>query len=378
MVSHEATGSRPLEPLELEQIHKLWHVITVGVTPEGQPGFNPKIEVFSTALQGERAQIYQMWAIDKVASNPVVLQAFEQFGLAGDSEAAKDKEKWTQLVEHIAGVAAIADHILAMIHRHGGARLDAHRVETAAMLDNIDKQAAVEAGIATRHQKLYTATLVHDLEKPAELAIGAGGLENSRDNPVLRAGTLWAYLHGQQVSDDVIVAAQNTGRNDRFFDHLDQYTIGSLEKALQDRQTLADQMGLTIDEVDDMTPAERRIASITYKGLLAAIVGGSDAMAKQFRFQGMTDSAIDTMSAHYLTYKTDPESVAFFGNDWPEYYKLNRQYLISQVPEEGRGAFTAELDALTHEEIFNQTVLPSVLGTTGKNTMAYERLRYSL
>lgn len=100
----------------------------------------------------------------------MVLKAFKEFGLAGNDEATKDKEKWTQLVEHIAGVAAIADHIFTMIHTYGGAEFDIQTLETAAMLDNIEKQAAVEAGIAERKTQegnnLSTAALVHDLEKP--------------------------------------------------------------------------------------------------------------------------------------------------------------------------------------------------------------------
>lgn len=376
-MAHNSFENSSPYPLSDSLINSLGHVIRVGSAGEGEPDFNPKIEVFSVAQEGDRAQVYQMWAIDKVVSNPVVLHAFEDFGLAGDGEVAKDKEKWTQLVEHIAGVAAIADHIFTMIHKHGGAELDIQTLETAAMLDNIEKQAAVEAGIAERKAQefndLGTATLVHDLEKPAELAAGAGGLENSRDNPVLRAGHLWAYLHDRDVADSIILAAQNTGRTDRFFD--DQYSVDSMPKALKDREMLANQLGVSVDEVDSMTPDDRRLASITYKGLLATLVGGSDAMAAQFKFRGMTEAAIDAMSAYYLSYKKDPESTVFFGRDWPAYYKINRQYLISQVPEENRAAFEAELDALTHEKIFNDTVLPSVLGKTG-NEKALNRLRY--
>lgn len=370
----------PALPLDERLIDNLGHIICVGAAHEGQPDYNAKIEVFSIAKEGDRAQIYQMWAIDKVVSNPVVLNAFKEFGLAGDGEAAKDKEKWTQLVEHIAGVAAIADHIFTMIHTYGGAELDIETLETAAMLDNIEKQAAIEAGVAERKAQegnsLSTAALVHDLEKPAELGAGAGGLENSRDNPVLRAGRLWSYLHDVGVEDGIILAAQNTGRTDRFFDYLDEYSVSLISKALKDRETLAHQLGISTDEVDDMTPDGRRMASITYKGLLAALVSGSDAMAAQFKFQGMTEAAIDAMSAYYLSYKTDPESATFFGQDWPAYYKINRTYLISQVPEENRAAFEAELNALTHEKIFNDTVLPSVLGITG-NEAARKRLKYS-
>jgi len=354
MVQLISRENYPTQPLEIEHIDTLGHIMLVGAAIEGDPNFNPKIEVFSVAKEGDRAQIYQMWAIDKIASNPVVLQAFEDFGLAGEGELAKDKNKWTQLVEHIAGVAAIADHLLLMIKRHGGATLDMHAVETAAMVDNLEKRAAVEA-----------AALLHDLEKPAELAGVGGGLENSRDNPVLRAGRLWAYLRKVGVNDKVIMAAQNTGRSDRFFSDPHEYGDKTQDKALEDRHALASLMGVDVEIVNSMTPDERRANSIALKGLLAAIIGGSDAMAKQFRFQGMTEVAIDAMSEHYLSYKTDPESKIFFHIDWPAYYKKNRQYLISQVPENNRVAFTAELDALTHETIFNETVLPSVLGKIG-------------
>lgn len=168
----------------------------------------------------------------------------------------------------------------------------------------------------------------------AELATGAGGLENSRDNPVLRAGRLWSYLHDVGVDDGIILAAQNTGRTDRFFDYLDEYSVSSISKALKDRETLAHQLGISTDEVDDMTPDGRRMASITTKGLLVVIfISGSDAMAAQFKFQGMTEAAIDSMSAYYLSYKQTQNLSHFFGQDWPAYYKINRTYLISQVPQ---------------------------------------------
>jgi serine/threonine protein phosphatase PrpC len=137
-----------------------------------------------------------------------------------------------------------------------------------------------------------------------------------------------------------------------------------------------------------MQPAERRRASIEAKGLLAALVGFSDAMAAQFKLQGLSEASIDTMTAYYLSRKKDPESVAFFGQDWPEYYKAVRQYLISQVPEANRAAFVAELDSLTHERVFNETVLPDVLGEhamqrsqerrlDGEST-AYDKMKYKL
>lgn len=354
------------------RIDALGHIITDTT--------NQKIDVFSAENVGvDRAQIYQSWAIGKFAANDVVYDALDRYKLAGFDT---NKEKWTQLLEHISGVTAIANHLEGLLEKYGAAEIDSDHIYTATLLDNIDKPQAIEAGT----EALDTATLIHDIEKPAELAAGAGGLENSRDNPVLREGRLWTYLHEQGISDEIILAAQNTGRSDRFFSELDDYSDDAVKKALEDRQALANLLSIDRDEIDTMSPSERRRASIEAKGRLAALVGISDAMAAQFRFQGFSENDIDSMSKHYLTYKTDPESVAFFGQDWPEYYKEVRRYLIAQVPAKNRAELEKELDDLDHETVFNDTVLPEVLGKiamarvsqqarNGERTI-YDRLKY--
>ena len=126
-----------------------------------------------------------------------------------------------------------------------------------------------------------------------------------------------------------------------------------------------------------MTPAERRRASIEAKGPVAAIVGIADAMAAQFRFKGMSDEAIDEMSEYYLTRKTDAESTAFFGNDWPEYYKEVRRYLASLAGPDGAEALSTDLAAITEARIFNETVLPTVVESISPNPPSIDTLHYS-
>jgi len=341
------------EPLDEARIDSLGHIVRTAYLAEGEEGYNPRIEVFR---EPERGQIYQMWAVSKFASNNTVFDAVEAFHLAGTDP---NKETWTNLLEHSAGVAAIADHLSSLLEQYGAplTSSNTHAITAATLVENLAKPEAIEAGIEM-------AALMHDLQKPAEIAIGSGGLENSRDNPVLREGRLWQYLHGHGVSDEVILMAQNTGRNDRFFSDLEDYDEGSVKKALEDREALAQLLGVDRDVVDAMTPTERRRASIEAKGVAAAIVGISDALAAQFKFQGITDERIDATAAYYLSYKTDPESVAFFGRDWPEYYKEVRRYLVDQVPAENRAAFEQALNQVTHERIFNETVLPAVLGSS--------------
>ena len=384
--------SYPTDPSDEERIDSLGHILRAGRAIEGDDDFNDKIDVFRVATEGDRAQVYQMWAVDKFASNGLAYDAVETFGLVGDGV---EKEKWTQLLEHISGVTAIADHLEALLEKYGAEHIDRSSIEAATLFDNINKPLAVEAGVEMRTDSpLETAVLVHDIEKPAEVAAakemakegGAGGLENSRDNPVLREGRLWSYLQEKGVRDDVLLAAQNTGRSDRFFSELDEYEGDAVKKAIQDRENLAQLLGIDRDGVDAMTATERRRASIETKGRLAALVGISDALAAQFRFRGMTEENIDAMSAHYLTYKKDPESVAFFGKDWPEYYKEVRNYLIDQVPEGNRPAFITELDGLNERTIFNETILPEILGDHAMGVSArkhaagepnaYDRLRY--
>jgi hypothetical protein len=368
-------------PIPEELINTLGHVICVGALKEGDEGFNKQIDVLSTSKERDRAQVYQMWTVDVFSSNSVALGALQRFGLAGEN--APDKEKWTQLLEHIAGVTAITIHLEKLLEKHGATKVDQESLTTAALFNNIDKPEAVAAAIdmgggsilVDTHPRL-TAPLVHDLGKPAELAAGGGGLENSRNNPVLREGKLWLDLSNHGVSDDIILAAQNTGRSDRFFSELEDYDDNAKPKAMEDRDALATLLGIPREAIDHMTPTERRHASIEAKGRAAAIVGIADALAAQFRFKGMSEQNIDAMAEHYLTYKKDPESVQFFGKDWREYYKEVRRYLTQQVPEENRPALEAELDSLTHEIIFNETVLPSTLGSNNKN--AYNRLRYPI
>jgi len=401
--------SFPTTPLPEEKIDDLGHIIRAGAASETSADYNPQIDVFSRLKEGDRAQIYQMWAIDKFASNPIAFDALKAFGLAGDG--ATEKEKWTQLLEHISGVTAIADHLENLLEKYGVAKVDKSKLEAATLFDSLQKPYAVEAGIELRDESpLRTATLVHDIEKPAELAAAkemvadaAGGLENSLDNPVLREGRLWQYLHEHGESDDVILAAQNTGRSDRFYSSDATYEAvvdnavksGSihesekgdfleslLKKASFQRDALGELLHEPSEVIDAMTPDERRRASIEAKGMLAALVGFSDAMAAQFKLQGLSEASIDGMTKYYLSRKKDPESVAFFGEDWPEYYKAVRRYLINQVPEPHRDAFAAELDSLTHEQVFNETVLPEVLGThamqeSGEST-AYDKLKYKM
>jgi hypothetical protein len=350
--------------LDDSDIDDLGHVIRTAFLQEGDDGYSNKIEVFRD--DEDRGQIYQMWAIDRFAANPVALEAARTFGLAGDTV---EKERWTQLIEHTAGVVAIAEHLRMLLEKHGAETPD--------------------------RAELETAVLVHDIEKPAELAAAkamaqdedAEGLENSRDNPVLREGRLWTYLHDQGVSDAIILTAQNTGRSDRFFSDLGDYGGDAVKKALEDREGLARLLGVDRDVVDAMKPTERRRASIEAKGLAPALVGISDALAAQFKFQGISEADIDARSSRYSTYKRDAESVSFFGRDWPEYYKEVRRYLIDRVPGGNREAFRLELDTLTHETIFNETVLPEVLGPETMRRVAdlhaagkpsiYDRLRYA-
>lgn len=387
-MSHETSQN----PIEESKIDDLGHILRVGQAVVGEPDYNERIDVFRIANEGDRAQVYQMWAVDKFATNPVAYEAVKAFNLAG---AVEGKEGWAQLLEHISGVTAIATHLESLLEKHGAQPVDTSSVEAAALFDNIEKPLAVSVGAHMWEDViLETAALVHDFEKPAEIAAAqemakqgnAGGLENSRDNPVLREGRLWRYLHDHGVSDDVILAAQNTGRSDRFFSDLDDYTDSTVKKALQDREALANLLGVDRDAVDTMTPGQRRRASIEAKGRVAALIGISDALAAQFKFQGITDAQIDNMSQYYLSYKKDPESVAFFGRDWPEYYKEVRRYLIDQVPEANREALEADLAAMTHEQVFNETVLPLVLGPSliqrsrarhvAGQPNTYDKLRY--
>lgn len=401
--------SFPTTPLPEEKIDDLGHIIRAGAADEAHADYNPQVDVFSHLKEGDRAQIYQMWAIDKFASNPIAFDALKAFGLAG--EGATEKEKWTQLLEHIAGVTAIADHLEGLLEKYGVTTIDKDKLEAATLFDSLQKPYAVEAGIGLRDESpLRTATLVHDIEKPAELAAAkemtanpAGGLENSLDNPVLREGRLWQYLHERGESDDVILAAQNTGRSDRFYSSeatyekvvdnavrngsIQDYERGDvleslLKKASLQRDALGELLHEPYEAVEAMSPAERRQASIEAKGMLAALVGFSDAMAAQFKLQGLSEASIDGMTKYYLSRKKDPESVAFFGEDWPEYYKAVRRYLINQVPESHRDAFAAELDGLTHERVFNETVLPEVLGAHAMQreaeSTAYDKLKYKM
>jgi len=402
--------SFPTAPLPEEKIDDLGHIIRAGAASETDADYNPQIDVFSRLKEGDRAQIYQMWAIDKFASNPIAFDALKAFGLAGDG--ATEKEKWTQLLEHISGVTAIADHIENLLEKYGVTTVDKEKLEAATLFDSLQKPYAIEAGIELRDESpLRTATLVHDIEKPAELAAAkemradsAGGLENSLDNPVLLERQLGQNLHEHGESDDVILAAQNTGRSDRFYSSESTYEkvvddavrSGSilesekgevleslLKKASLQRDALGELLHEPSEVIEAMSPAERRNASIEAKGMLAALVGFSDAMAAQFKLQGLSEASIDDMKNYYLSRKKDPESVAFFGEDWPEYYKAVRRYLISQIPEQNRDAFTAELDNLTHERVFNETVLPEVLGThamqheAGEST-TYDKLKYKM
>lgn len=407
--------SFPTSPLPEERIDDLGHILRAGVADKGHADYNPQIDVFSKLKEGDRAQIYQMWAIDKFASNPIAFDALKTFGLAG--AGATEKEKWTQLLEHIAGVTAIADHIESLLEKYGATAVDKDKLEAATLFDSLQKPYAVKAGIELRDETpLRTATLVHDIEKPAELAVAkemradaAGGLENSLDNPVLREGRLWQYLHAMGESDEVIQAAQNTGRSDRFYSSDATYEKvvddavrnGSilesekgevleslLKKASLQRDALGELLHEPSDIIEAMSPTERRQASIEAKGMLAALVGFSDAMAAQFRLQGLSEASIDGMTKYYLSRKKDPESVAFFGEDWPEYYKTVRRYLIGQVPGPNRDGFTAELDSLTQERVFNETVLPEVLGAHSMQNAAelrsddqpnaYDKLKYRM
>ncbi|HCR55594.1 TPA: hypothetical protein DIV49_01350 [Candidatus Saccharibacteria bacterium] len=367
------------------RLASLRHIIRVGNASEDSEHYNTQIDVFSREKNGERARIYQRWAVSKFADNPVAHDALTTFNLAGDQNEEFAK-KWTQLLEHIAGVTAIADHLADLVASHGAVGVNKTDIEAAALYDNIDKAAAVE-----------TAALVHDIEKPAELSAGAGGFENSLDNPVLRDGKLWKYLLEQGVPMEVIIAAQNTGRSDRLYSTDEEYEAvvdkavkdGRLEaekrdealasmlnKASSQRESLAALLGVSLSEVEAMSPSERRQASIRAKGPVAAIVGIADAMAAQFRFKGMSDKAIDDMSEYYLARKTDAESTAFFGNDWPEYYKEVRAYLIELADDDKKAALATALENLTEEQIFNTTVLPGVAAEISPNPPSVDSLRY--
>jgi len=362
--------------LKNSDIDALGHIIRVPLLKDGDEGYNTQIEVLDPKNEGDRAQIYQMWTITQFAEHPVAIEALAHFNLAGDTEG---KENWTQLLEHIAGVTAIALRLESILEKHGASTVNADELKDATLYDNLEKPYAILAG----REGLATAALVHDVEKPAELAaakdmmkrpLSAGGLENSLDNPIIRDGALWRWLQAKKVDEGIIIAAQNTGRSDRLYSEYDDYPEGMIKKVIVQREALAELLSVPVDIVDGMSPTERRRKSIESKGRMAAIVGIADALAAQFKFQGIKESDIDATSDYYLSRKKDPESVMFFGQDWPEYYKQVRQYMIEQVPAENRVALVAELDELTHEDIFNETVLPTVLGET--NPLAAQKLRY--
>ncbi len=361
--------------IELSNIDALGHIIRVPTLKEGEDGYNSQIDVFDSKNEGDRAQVYQMWAISQFAEHPIAMRALKRFNLAGDAEG---KEAWTQLLEHIAGVTAIALAIDNLLEKYGAESIDTDELKDATLYDNLEKPYAIMLG----RERLATAALVHDVEKPAELAAAkqiaieeeAAGLENSLDNPIIRSGALWHWLHAQGVDESTIIAAQNTGRSDRLFSDYEDYPEDMIKKARMQRESLAELLKTSVDEVDMMTPGERREKSIDAKGLKSAIVGIADALAVQFKFQGVTDESIEATGNKYLTRKKDPESVIFFSKDWPEYYKKVVRYMINQVPKENRQAFQDELYSLTHESIFNQTVAPAVLGSNNKK--AETALRY--
>ena len=375
MEYHSKTNNR----LNEEDIDSVGHIIRVPALKQGDKDYNSQIEVFDPKIEGDRAQVYQMWAVNQFAEHPVALEALKRFNLAGNSEG---KESWTQLLEHISGVAAAAITIEKILEKHGAQAIDVNKLIEATLHDNLEKPLAVMAG----REALATAVLLHDLEKPAEIAAaqemaksgGAGGYENSLDNPVLQDGVSWRWMYGQvkdgKLDEPTVAAAQNTGRGDRLYSEYNDYPEDMVKKAIIQRESLATLLGITVDEVNNMTPSERRQRSITAKERMAAIVGIADALTQQFKFQGLTEADIDATAAKYLTRKKDPESVVFFRQDWPEYYKEVLHYLLTQVPEENQPALKAELNALTHEKIFNQTVLPAIIGDN--NPQAAETLRY--
>lgn len=381
----------PSSLIEDEQLNDFAHVFEAGNAGEHDEAYNSQIDLLRVGgpddahdidtplfAHGGRAQVWQTFVANKFVSDPVAYDAAVTFGLAGEN--AEHKKKWTQLLEHVAGVTANAVQIAEMLKKYGY-DLDENKLVDATLYDSLLKPEAIEAGIKMRaeREKLETAVLVHDTEKSKELdgarLIAKGGspagLENSRDNPVIREGRLWMYLHQQGVGDDVLLAAQNTGRADRYFSELSDYDDSGVKKALEDREKLAELMNVDRDVIDAMTPSERRQASIDAKGPIAAIVGIADAMSAQAKLKGMSDAAIEDMASFYTDKdrnpyaKLDPESQFFFGKDWPEYYKEVRAYLISLVPEESRHALAADFDALTYQRVFNETVLPHTLGEHG-------------
>lgn len=391
------------------RIDDFGHIITAGRAKPGQDEYSDKIEVFRNGgaddvvdtddpkfmynselglEHGARAQVWQMWAIDTFTSDEVAYEAFMLFGLAGDE--AEDKLNWVQLLEHISGTTANSLAI-AMLMKKYGHDIDLHKVVQATLLD-AEKPSAIQEGVRMRTEleKLKTASNIHDVEKRKEVLAGramaqgvtSSGLENSRDNPVIRDGKAWIYFHEQGVGDDVIIAAQNTGRADRYFSDLDHYDEKGVKKALEDREKLAELIRVDRNVIDAMTPDERRWASIDGKGTLAAIVGFGDAMSSQAKLQGLSVSAIESQAGFYTDAdrnpyaKTDSESVFFFGEDWPGYYKQDRAYLISKIPKENQAAFAAELDKLNYQRVFNDVVLPQTVGAN--NPKAIEKLRYPL
>ena len=85
-----------------------------------------------------------------------------------------------------------------------GYDIDEAKVVDATVFDSLQKPEAIQDGVEMRaeREKLETAALVHDTEKSKEIdaarLIANGGspagLENSRDNPVIRDGRLWMSL----------------------------------------------------------------------------------------------------------------------------------------------------------------------------------------
>ena len=397
MTSHDIPSSTQLPE---SSIDAYGHIIRSGAAHEGDEDYNPKIEVFSGDIEGDRAQVYQMWAIDKFASNEVAHNATVAFGLAGEN--ADSKENWTQLLEHVSGVVANTLHFAGLLQKYGVKNLDLKSIEEASLYDSIQKPAAIENGVNMRRdiEALETAALVHDTFKNKEVDAAKvmsgtdrpGGLENSRDNPAVNDELLWDYLRAQGVSETVIIAAKNTGRADRYFSNLDRYDDKGIKKAYEDWEKLAAQLGVDRDDIEAMTPNERRDASIDAKGLIATSVGFNDAMSAQAKLRGYSDEVISDTATFYTDTdrnpyaKTDPESRFFFGEDWPGYYKRARVKFIELVAEDLRPAFIQELDSITYQTVFNETILPGVLGKATMQRAAelhaagepniYDTLRY--
>lgn len=327
------------ERVAVPSAEELHHIVTVPSRREGEPGFNNQVDVFS----GKNASIYRGNALLNLLEDPIVREAFRAFGVIGDEQS----ESWAQLIEHIAGSAAAGVAIAEAMAEHG-ANVDIAAVRAALLYHDAAKPLEIQAA---RAKRAAAAAEGKDAGSVAGLANAEGA----------QVTNIWEYLRQAGVSELVITAAQNTGRGDRYYSDLRDYPEGKArETARRQWQQLADATGLSFLAVEAMTPTERRRLSIEQKGTVAAIAGLADALSSGPCFAGVR--AINEMRDAYLAKKTDPESQLFFGQDWPEYYKLVVDYLIDQVPADRRAAFAQRLAEIDDRDVYYRVIMPRALG----------------